>query len=71
MGRLKFLGQNRFKWPEKEDVHAYLTHDILSLIKAPTPVSQRGHYCLSDDDIDKSFRRNAELRTYRLIMTKI
>ena len=50
---MKPVGQNRFKWPEKEDVHAYTTHDILSLIKAPTPVNQRGHYCLSDDDIGK------------------
>ena len=46
-------GKNSFKWPEREDVHKYTTLDILCQTDAPTPINQRGHYCLSKEDNEK------------------
>ena len=32
-------GKSSFKWPEREDVHKYLTYNILCQIDAPTPIN--------------------------------
>ena len=37
----------------ERDVHKYSTYNILCQIDAPTPVNQRGHYCLSKEDNEK------------------
>ena len=46
---MKITGDNKFAWPEGDDVCWYELPDILCIVNPPTPVSQRAFGLLSDD----------------------
>lgn len=44
--------ENRFTWPEKEDISWYSLSDIVCIVNPPAPINSRA-FALSQCDMDK------------------
>jgi len=46
---MKITGENKFVWPEEDDICWYELPGVLCIVNPPTPVSQRAFGLLSAD----------------------
>ena len=49
---MRIVGENKFVWPEKDDISWYENDDVVCTVEPPAPVSQRA-FGLSKKDVEK------------------